>query len=144
MQTVTAVVKSVWKWKAVFISVKPKGIIALFMGSLSNLMTKCVGCCSEKLRQKVHFKMWQVLRFCWFCATILLQNGTFIIKWDGTAIYNSPSHTWLIVLIQFIALKNNWMNPCVKTKEKRNEPVNNELKIMWKKDSLHQIMRVSK
>ena len=36
------------------------------------------------------------------------------------------------------------MNPCVKTKEKRNEPVNNELKIMWKKDSLHQIMRVSK
>ena len=36
------------------------------------------------------------------------------------------------------------MNPCVKTKEKCNEPVNNEFKIMRQKDSLHQIMRVSK
>ena len=36
------------------------------------------------------------------------------------------------------------MNPCVKTGRECNESVNNELKIMRKKDSLHQIMRVSK
>ena len=41
MQTVIAVVKSVWKWKAVLISVKPKGIIVSFMESLFNLMAKC-------------------------------------------------------------------------------------------------------
>ena len=35
------------------------------------------------------------------------------------------------------------MNPCVKTEEKCNESVNNELKIMSKSNSLHQIMRVS-
>ena len=56
----------------------------------------------------------------------------------------SPSHTWLIILIRFITLKNNWMNPCVKTEGKCNESVNNEFKIMRKRDSLHQIMRVSK
>ena len=36
------------------------------------------------------------------------------------------------------------MNPCVKMKDKYNEPVNNLFKIMRKRDSLHQIMRVSK
>ena len=30
----------------------------------------------------------------------------------------SPSHTWLIILIWFITLKINWMNPCMKTKRK--------------------------
>ena len=46
---------------------------------------------------------------------------------------NSPSHTWLIIFIRFITLKNNWMNPCVKTEEKCNESVNNEFKIMRKR-----------
>ena len=36
------------------------------------------------------------------------------------------------------------MNPYVKTEGKRNESVNNELKIMRKSNSLHYIMRVSK
>ena len=38
------------------------------------------------------------------------------------------------------------MNSCVKTEGKCNEfkSVNNEFKIMRKRDSLHQIMRVSK
>ena len=36
------------------------------------------------------------------------------------------------------------MNPCVKTEGKCKESVNNEFKIMSKKDSLHQITRVSK
>ena len=36
------------------------------------------------------------------------------------------------------------MNPCVKTKGKCNESVNNEFKIVRKRNSLHQIMRVSK
>ena len=36
------------------------------------------------------------------------------------------------------------MNPCVKTEGKCNESVNNEFKIMRKRNSLHQIMRVSK
>ena len=49
-----------------------------------------------------------------------------------------------IIFIQFITLKNNWTNPYVKTEEKCNESVNNELKIMRKSNSLHQIMRVSK
>ena len=57
---------------------------------------------------------------------------------------NSPSHTWLIILIRFITLKNNWTNPYVKTEGKCNESVNNEFKIMRNRDSLHQIMRVSK
>ena len=56
----------------------------------------------------------------------------------------SPSHTWLIILIRFITLKSNWMNPCEKTERTCNESVNNEFKIMRKKDSLHQIMRMSK
>ena len=43
---------------------------------------------------------------------------------------NSLSHTWLIILIRFITLKNNWMNPCVKTKGKCNESVNKEFKII--------------
>ena len=36
------------------------------------------------------------------------------------------------------------MNPYVKTEGKCNESVNNEFKMMKKRDSLHQIMRVSK
>ena len=36
------------------------------------------------------------------------------------------------------------MNPRVKTEGKCNESVNNELKIMSKRDSLDEIMRVSK
>ena len=36
------------------------------------------------------------------------------------------------------------MNPCVETEGKCNESANNEFKIMWKNNSLHQIMRVSK
>ena len=36
------------------------------------------------------------------------------------------------------------MNPCVKTEEKCKKSVNNELKLMRKNNSLHQIMRVSK
>ena len=56
----------------------------------------------------------------------------------------SPSHTWLIILIRFITLKNNWKNPCVKTEGKCNESVNNEFKIMRKRDLSHQIMIVSK
>ena len=36
------------------------------------------------------------------------------------------------------------MNPCVKTEGKRNESVNNEFKKTRKRDSLHQIIRVSK
>ena len=36
------------------------------------------------------------------------------------------------------------MNPCVKTKGKCNESVNYEFKIIREKDSLHQIIRVSK
>ena len=47
-------------------------------------------------------------------------------------------------MVGFITLKNNWMNPCVKPERKCNESVNNEFKIIWKRDSLHQIMRVSK
>ena len=35
------------------------------------------------------------------------------------------------------------MNPCVKTEEKCNESVNNEFKIIRKRDSLYQAMRVS-
>ena len=35
------------------------------------------------------------------------------------------------------------MNPCVKTEGKCNESVNNEFKIIKKRDPLHQIMRVS-
>ena len=31
---------------------------------------------------------------------------------------SSPSHTWLIILIRFITLKNNWINPCMKTEGK--------------------------
>ena len=56
----------------------------------------------------------------------------------------SRNHTWLIILIRFIRLKNSWMNPCVETEGKYNEPVNNEFKIMRKSDSLHRIMRVNK
>ena len=56
----------------------------------------------------------------------------------------SPSQIWFIILIQFITLKNNWMNPCMKTDEKCNESKNNELKIMRKSNSLDQIMRVSR
>ena len=56
----------------------------------------------------------------------------------------SPSHTWLIILIRFITLKNNWINPWMKTEGKCNESVNNEFKIIRESDSLHQIMRVSK
>ena len=55
---------------------------------------------------------------------------------------NRPSHTWLIILIRFITLKNNWMNPYVKTEEKCNE--SNEFKTMSKRESSNQIMRVSK
>ena len=36
------------------------------------------------------------------------------------------------------------MNPCVKTKGKGNESVNNEFKIMRRSNSLHQVMRASK
>ena len=36
------------------------------------------------------------------------------------------------------------MNPYVKTEGKCNKSVNNELKIMRKRNSLHKIMRVSK
>ena len=36
------------------------------------------------------------------------------------------------------------MNPCVKTEETCNESVNNEFKIMNKRNSLDQIMTVSK
>ena len=36
------------------------------------------------------------------------------------------------------------MNPCVYTEGKCNELVNNESKIMRKRDSLHQIIGVSK
>ena len=36
------------------------------------------------------------------------------------------------------------MNPCGKTEGKYNESANNELKIMRKRKSLHQIMRLSK
>ena len=36
------------------------------------------------------------------------------------------------------------MNPCVKTEGKCKESVNNKFKITKKRDSLHQIMRVSK
>ena len=56
----------------------------------------------------------------------------------------SPSHTWLIILIRFITLKNNWMNSFVKTKGKCNESVNNKFKIMSKSNSLHQIIGMSK
>ena len=55
----------------------------------------------------------------------------------------SPSHTELIILIRFIILRNNLINPCVKTEIKCNKLVNNEFKIMGKRDPLHQIMRVS-
>ena len=36
------------------------------------------------------------------------------------------------------------MNSCVKTEGKCNESVNNKFTIMGERDSLHQIMRVSK
>ena len=36
------------------------------------------------------------------------------------------------------------MNPCVELDGKCNESVNNDFKIMRKRDSLHRIMRVSK
>ena len=36
------------------------------------------------------------------------------------------------------------MNPYMKMEVKCNESVNNEFKIMRKRDSLHQLMRVSK
>ena len=32
-------------------------------------------------------------------------------------LYNSLSHTWLIILIRFIPLKINWMNDVWKRKE---------------------------
>ena len=44
-------------------------------------------------------------------------------------------------MIRVITLKNNWMNPCMKTEVKCNESVNNEFKITRKRVSLHQIMR---
>ena len=28
-----------------------------------------------------------------------------------------PSHAWLIIMIRFITLKNNWVNPWMKTEE---------------------------
>ena len=42
------------------------------------------------------------------------------------------SHTLLIILIRFITLENNWMNPYVKTEEKCNESVNYEFYIIRK------------
>ena len=36
------------------------------------------------------------------------------------------------------------MNPFVKTERKCNESLNNEFNVMRKRDSLHQMMRVSK
>ena len=36
------------------------------------------------------------------------------------------------------------MNPCVKTEGKCSESVNNEFKIMRERNSIHQIMKVSK
>ena len=77
----------------------------------------------------------------WSVVMLLYVNNIHIVllTWN-----NSPSHTWLIILIRFITLKNNWMNPCVKTEGKCNESVNNEFKIMRESNSLHQIMKVSK
>ena len=56
----------------------------------------------------------------------------------------SSSHTWLIILVQFITLKNNWFNPCMEKDGKCNESVHDEFKIMRESNSLHQIMKVSK
>ena len=94
---------------------------------------------------------------CWcYQNTVLLKNFIplllFIILLHFRELYcnftiNSPSHTWLIILIRLIiliTLKNNWMNACVKTEGKCNESVNNEFKIMRESDSLDQITRVSK
>ena len=76
----------------------------------------------------------------WSVVMLLYVNNMHIVlTWN-----NSPNHTGLIILIWFITLKNNWMNPCEKTEEKCNESVNNEFKIMRKSDLLIQIMRVSK
>ena len=87
---------------------------------------------------------------CWcYQNTVLFKNFIplllFIILLHFRELYcnftiNSPSHTWLIILIRFITLKNNWM----KTEGKCNESVNNEFKIMRESDSLDQITRVSK
>ena len=73
-----------------------------------------------------------------------MRNETFLSRNQLHLSINSPSHTCLIILIRFITLKNNRMNPYVKTEGKCNESVNNEFKMMRKRDSLHQIMRVSK
>ena len=70
-----------------------------------------------------------------------ISSNISVPDWLKTFPAISPSHTWLIILIR---LKNNWINPCVKTEGKCNGSVNNEFKIMRKSNSLHQIMRVSK
>ena len=51
-------------------------------------------------------------------------------------LFFSPSHTLLIILIRFITLKNNWMNPCAKMEGKCNESVNNKIKIIRQSNSL--------
>ena len=50
------------------------------------------------------------------------------------------SCSWILAqatldLIRFIKVKSYWMKPCVKTQGKCNESVNNESKIMRKRDS---------
>ena len=70
------------------------------------------------------------------------MNITFCPRWKILAVWRdismhflfkiSPSHTGLIILNGFITLKNDWMNPCVKTEWEGNESVNNEFKIMKK------------
>ena len=83
---------------------------------------------------------------CWNSSKfVIMQNYT--DNANGNVLLTveySPSHTCLIILIRFITLTNNWMNPCVKTEGQCNESVNNEFKIMKESNSLHQIMRVSK
>ena len=78
---------------------------------------------------------------------ISLNMGLYSMKFtaneDGFLNQNQGSDD-IQILIRFITLKNNWINPCMKTEGKCNESVNNEFKIMRESDSLHQIMKVSK
>ena len=113
--------------------------ICLFKSNNRNTETRCEICSKLRIktperrqwRQNVVYK--KEYRFC--------SVFHFSLKiYDVTAWFT----TLLIILIRFITLKNNWMNPCVKTEGKCNESVNNEFEIMKKNNSLHQVMRVGK
>ena len=82
-------------------------------------------------REILKFWNYNILSFyvCYYCLRHL-QILAKHLKWSFLLkeVNYSPSHTWLITLIRFITLKNNWMNPCVKTERICDESGNNEFK----------------